>query len=43
MQHPARDTTTYSGNQTYGESTNFYGNVYGDVHFQGRPREAGKP
>jgi hypothetical protein len=43
MSHPAKDTTTYSGNRADGDSTNFYGNVYGDVHFLGRPREAGEP
>jgi hypothetical protein len=43
MQHPARDNTTYSGNQAHGESTNFYGNIHGDVHFLEKPREAGEP
>ncbi|CAN9292460.1 unnamed protein product [Alternaria alternata] len=43
MQHPARDNTTYSGNQAYGESTNFYGNIHGDVHFPARPHDAGEP
>ncbi|RII04488.1 hypothetical protein CUC08_Gglean011875 [Alternaria sp. MG1] len=43
MQHPARDNTTYSGNQAYGESTNFYGNVYGNIHCSETPREAGEP
>ena len=43
MQHPARDNTTYSGNQAYGESTNFYGNVYGNIHCSEKPREAGEP
>ncbi|KAH7061004.1 WD40-repeat-containing domain protein [Paraphoma chrysanthemicola] len=43
MPHPARDNTTYSGNRADGDSTNIYGNVYGDVHFPGRPREAGEP
>jgi hypothetical protein len=43
MHHPARDNTTYSGNRADGDSTNIYGNVYGDVHFPGRPREAGEP
>ncbi|KAF1835058.1 hypothetical protein BDW02DRAFT_310937 [Decorospora gaudefroyi] len=43
MQHPARDITTYSGNQAYGESTNIYGNIYGNVDFPEKPREAGKP
>ncbi|RII17397.1 hypothetical protein CUC08_Gglean002491 [Alternaria sp. MG1] len=42
MQHPARGTTTYSGNQAYGESTNFYGNIYGNVNFPEKPREAGE-
>jgi hypothetical protein len=41
MQRPARDTTTYTGNQADGDSTNIYGNVYGDVHFPERSREAG--
>ncbi|KAF2625735.1 hypothetical protein BU25DRAFT_110109 [Macroventuria anomochaeta] len=43
MPHPARDNTTYTGNRADGDSTNIYGNVYGDVHFPGRPREAGEP
>jgi hypothetical protein len=43
MPRPARDTTTYTGNRADGDSTNIYGNVYGDVHFPGRPREAGEP
>jgi hypothetical protein len=43
MHHLARDTTTYIGNQAGGDSTNFYGNVYGDVNFPARPREAGEP
>jgi hypothetical protein len=43
MPHPARDTTTYSGNRADGDSTNIYGDVYGDVHFPGRPRKAGEP
>jgi hypothetical protein len=38
----ARDITTYSGNRADGDSTNIYGNVYGDVHFPSRPREAGE-
>jgi hypothetical protein len=42
MPHPARDTTTYTGNRADGDSTNIYGNVYGDVHFPERPREAGE-
>ncbi|KAF3029134.1 hypothetical protein E8E12_000708, partial [Didymella heteroderae] len=43
MPPSARDTTTYSGNRADGDSTNIYGNVYGDVHFPGRTREAGEP
>jgi hypothetical protein len=43
MQHPARDITTYSGNQAYGESTNFYGNIYGNVNVPEKPRQAGEP
>jgi hypothetical protein len=43
MQHPARDNTTYSGNQAYGESTNFYGNIYGNIHCSEKSREAGEP
>ncbi|KAF2621070.1 Pfs, NACHT and WD domain protein [Macroventuria anomochaeta] len=42
MHRPARDNTTYSGNRADGDSTNIYGNVYGDVHLPGRPREAGE-
>ncbi|KAF3034267.1 hypothetical protein E8E11_001607 [Didymella keratinophila] len=38
----ARDTTTYTGNRADGESTNIYGNVYGDVHLPGRPSEPGE-
>lgn len=36
MQHPDRDITAYTGNRADGDSTNFYGNVYGDVHFPGK-------
>ncbi len=43
MQHPAGGTTTYSGNLADGDSTNIYGNVYGNVHFPEKPREAGEP
>jgi hypothetical protein len=43
MPHPARDNITYTGNYADGDSTNFYGNVYGDVHFPERPREASDP
>ncbi|KAH6861235.1 hypothetical protein B0T12DRAFT_452600 [Alternaria alternata] len=43
MQHPARDTTAYSGNRADGDSNNIYGNVYGNVHFSEKPREAGEP
>ncbi|KAF2247480.1 hypothetical protein BU26DRAFT_566454 [Trematosphaeria pertusa] len=28
----------YTGNRADGDSTNIYGNVYGDVHFPSRPR-----
>ncbi|KAF3029168.1 hypothetical protein E8E12_000367 [Didymella heteroderae] len=43
MPPSAGDTTTYSGNRADGDSTNIYGNVYGDVHFPRRPSEAGEP
>jgi hypothetical protein len=43
MQHPARDNTTYSGNRADGDSTNIYGNVYGNVNLPEKPREAGEP
>jgi hypothetical protein len=43
MQHPARDTTTYSGNRADGDSTNFYGNVHGNIYFPEKAREAGEP
>jgi hypothetical protein len=36
MPRPAGDTTAYTGNRADGDSTNIYGNVYGDVHFPGR-------
>jgi hypothetical protein len=36
MQSSAGHTTTYSGNIADGDSTNIYGNVYGDVHFPSR-------
>jgi hypothetical protein len=42
MQHPAGGTTTYSCNRADGDSTNIYGNVYGNVHFPEKPREAGE-
>ena len=32
----AGQKTTYSGNRADGESTNIYGNVYGDLHLPGR-------
>ncbi|KAJ4331972.1 hypothetical protein N0V95_009773, partial [Ascochyta clinopodiicola] len=38
-----KDTTAYTGNRADGDSTNIYGNVYGDVHFPGGPREASEP
>jgi hypothetical protein len=41
MSHPPKDTTIYTGNRADGDSTNFYGNVYGDVHLPPRPQEAG--
>lgn len=41
--HPARDNTTYSGNRADGNSTNFYGNVYGGLQLPDRPREASDP
>ncbi|RMZ67749.1 vegetatible incompatibility HET-E-1 [Pyrenophora seminiperda CCB06] len=34
---------TYSGNQAYSESTNFYGNIHGNVNVPEKPREAGEP
>jgi len=43
MQHPARDTRTYSGNRADGDSTNTYGNVYGNVNLPEKPRDAGEP
>jgi hypothetical protein len=43
MQHPARDNTTYSKNRADGDSTNIYGNVYGNVNFSEKSREAGEP
>ncbi|KAF1828257.1 hypothetical protein BDW02DRAFT_603580, partial [Decorospora gaudefroyi] len=43
MPHLAGGTTTYSGNRADGDSTNIYGNVYGNVHFPEKPREAGEP
>ncbi|RYN74747.1 hypothetical protein AA0119_g12094 [Alternaria tenuissima] len=43
MQHPAGANTTYTGNRADGDSTNFYGNVYGNVNLPGKPREAGEP
>jgi hypothetical protein len=42
MPHPAGDNTTYTGNLADGDSTNFYGSVYGDVHLPGKPRETGE-
>jgi hypothetical protein len=42
MQHPAGANTTYSGNRADGDSTNIYGNVYGNVNFPEKPREAGE-
>jgi hypothetical protein len=42
MPQPAGGTTTYSSNEAHGDSTNIYGNVYGDVHFPERRREAGE-
>ena len=43
MQHPAGANTTYTGNRADGESTNFYGNVYGNVNLPEKSREAGEP
>jgi hypothetical protein len=42
MPHQAGDTT-YAGNQAHDDATIINGNVYGDVHFPERPREAGDP
>jgi hypothetical protein len=42
MPAPHGHSTTYTGNRADGDSTNIYGNVYGDVHFPDRPREAGE-
>ncbi|KAF2266729.1 hypothetical protein CC78DRAFT_124362 [Lojkania enalia] len=36
---PASQTTTYTGNQANGDSTNIYGDIYGDVHFPDSPGE----
>ncbi|KAF3029132.1 hypothetical protein E8E12_000037, partial [Didymella heteroderae] len=38
----ARDTTTYSGNRADGDSTNIYGNVFGDVYFPERSSGPGE-
>jgi len=42
MPHSARGTTTYSGNRADGDSTNIYGNVYGNVNLPEKPRDAGE-
>jgi hypothetical protein len=36
MQSPAGYSTTYTNNRADGNSTNIYGNVYGDLHIPGR-------
>ena len=43
MQPTAPYTTAYTSNRADGESTNIYGNVYGDVHFPSKPGEASGP
>ena len=47
MPHPARDTTTYTGNRADGDAIqvngNVYGNVHGNFHFPPTPREASEP
>jgi hypothetical protein len=40
MPAPQGHSITYTGNRADGDSTNIYGNVYGDVHLPERPREA---
>jgi hypothetical protein len=37
MSAPQGHTTTYTGNRADGDSTNIYGNVYGNVQFGDRP------
>ena len=37
MQSSVDHSTTYSGNRADGNSTNIFGNVYGDVRFPGGP------
>jgi WD40 repeat protein len=42
MASPAAHTVTYTGNRADGNSTNIYGNVYGDVHFPGSDNSDGR-
>jgi hypothetical protein len=40
MQASADHTTKYRDNRAYRDSTNIYGNVYGDVHLPGGPTKS---
>jgi hypothetical protein len=43
MPAPQGHSTAYTSNRADGDAIQINGNVYGDLHFSGRPREAGEP